>query len=198
MVTRPEDDQFKYNELDRNQTRLAQSGLLDLYDKNSAIIRAVLRKILASHQEAEDLLESTFVLAAQRAKEGCAGWEGNASTLEPWLLLLARSQAVNRLRAARNESPLEGPELSGGDWRVQTQEIRLLESRRDLLRRLLEQLPAGQRRLLDLVLFEGQTEEEIARATNEPLGRVRDEVRAAFAFVRQRVQTVLGTWTAGL
>lgn len=143
-------------------------------------------------------MESAFLLAAARGSTGCEGSTSNEPMLETWVLLTARMRAVNRVREAVSESPLKSPEMSGGEWRVKAEEIRLLESRRDLLRRLMEHLPVEQRCLLDLVLFEGQTEEEIARATNEPMGRVRDQVRAAFAFVRQRVQTVMGTWTAGL
>lgn len=198
MVTHSNDNRLKYSKLDNVSPLHGQNALPELYERTSPVVRAILRKILVSNQDAEDVLESTFVLAAERAKLGCNGDEGEAATFDPWLLLTARSQAIKRLRAANSQSPTESPALSGEEWRVQTQEIRLLESRRDVLRRLAEQLPAEQRRLLDMVLFGGQTEEEIARATNEPLGKVRDQVRAAFAFVRQRVQTVMGTWTAGL
>lgn len=198
MASESNDNQLKNSGLGKDPPFRAQSVVAGIYDTASPGIRAFLRKILASNQEAEDFLESVFLLAAERGRMGCEAAASADPMLETWVLLTARMQAVNRVREAVNEPPLNGPEISGGEWRVKAEEIRSLESRRNLLRRLIEQLPAEQRHLLDLVLFKGQTEEEIARATNEPLGRVRDQVRAAFAFVRQRVQTVMGTWTAGL
>lgn len=198
MATGSNGNRLKYSKLDDDMPQHRQNVLPQLYERTSPVVRAVLRKILDSNQEAEDVLDSTFLLAAERVKLDRSGGGDEGPTLNPWLLLTARSQAIQRLRAAKNQSQSESPAIPGEELPVQAQEIRLLESRRDVLRRLTEQLPAGQRRLLDLVVFGGQTEEEIARATNEPLGKVRDEVRAAFAFVRQRVQTVMGTWTAGL
>lgn len=195
MVAHSVDNRFKRSGLNKDQQVRAQSELSELYDSVSPLLRAVLRRILASNAEAEELLEHTFLAAAQGILENS---EGGEAMRESWLLLTARSQAIHRVRAARKQLPLNSPAISSDQWQVKVQEIRLLDSRRDLLRRLTDQLPAEQRRLLDLVVFGGQTEEEIAKATNEPLGRVRDQVRAAFAFVRQRVQTVMGTWTAGL
>jgi DNA-directed RNA polymerase specialized sigma24 family protein len=55
-----------------------------------------------------------------------------------------------------------------------------------------------QRKVLDLSILEGYSEREMAQVLNEPLGRVRDETRASLGFARQRLQTLMGTWTADI
>ncbi|MGH9395855.1 MAG: RNA polymerase sigma factor [Terriglobia bacterium] len=171
------------------------AALASLYDRLSPEIRGILQRILPSPEEAEEVLEATFVgLWKQERALG-----KSAASQDAWMFLAARTEAVRRLRATRGLSDLNvppgSPEVAS---RARAQEMSVLQSRRDLLRRSLTQLPAAQRRVLDLIINEGLTEAEIAAELHEPLGKVRDQVRAAMAFARQRLHTLMGTWTAGI
>lgn len=182
--------------LPETKQTLEAESLAALYDRVSPNVRAVLRKMLASNEEAEAVLERAFLaLSRKTAAEGEEGCAAGAR-----LLLAIRLEAANRIRSASRLAPLSdfSAGMQSAARMVSTEEMASLDSRRHLLRRLIAQLPDAQRKLLELVVFGGQTEEEIAAHSGEPLGKVRDQVRAAFAFTRQRVQTVMGAWTAGL
>ncbi len=78
------------------------------------------------------------------------------------------------------------------------EEIAQLDERLDLLQRVVSELPKPQRQALELAVFGGFTEEEIALELGEPLGKVRTALRAAITFLRHRRRAVLGTWVANL
>ena len=74
----------------------------------------------------------------------------------------------------------------------------MVDARLGLLQRAFNQMPKPQRSALELAVFEGFTEAEIAAQLGEPLGKVTAGLRAAFTFLRHRQNAVLGTWTADI
>ena len=64
------------------------------------------------------------------------------------------------------------------------------------MNRVMKEMPQRQRETLDLTVFKGYTETEIAQKLGEPLGRVKSELRAGMRFLRHRLRAVLGTWAA--
>jgi RNA polymerase sigma-70 factor (ECF subfamily) len=124
-----------------------------------------------------------------RAREGDAG--GNASRLRP-------SAARPRATTLRGAVAVAFPETPPVAWIPGPEEIALVEERGELLQRIVNELPKAQRRALELAVFSGYTEEDIAQEMGEPLGKARTALRAAIAFLRHRRRAVLGTWAANL
>jgi len=83
-------------------------------------------------------------------------------------------------------------------WMPRPEDIALVDARLGLLQRAFNQMPMPQRRALELAVFDGYTESEIAAQLGEPLGKVSAGLRAAFTFLRHRQHAVLGTWTADI
>jgi RNA polymerase sigma-70 factor (ECF subfamily) len=83
-------------------------------------------------------------------------------------------------------------------WMPQPEDIALVDARLGLLQRAFNQMPKPQRHALELAVFEGYTESEIAAQLGEPLGKVSAGLRAALTFLRHRQHAVLGTWTADI
>jgi RNA polymerase sigma-70 factor (ECF subfamily) len=83
-------------------------------------------------------------------------------------------------------------------WVPRPDDIALVDARLGLLQRAFNQMPKPQRWALELVVFDGYTESEIAARLGEPLGKVNAVLRAAFTFLRHRQRAVLGTWTADI
>ena len=83
-------------------------------------------------------------------------------------------------------------------WMPRAEDIALVDARMGLLQRAFNQMPKPQRHALELALFGGYTESEIAEQLGEPLGKVNAGLRAAFTFLRHRQHAVLGTWTADI
>jgi RNA polymerase sigma-70 factor, ECF subfamily len=186
-------DENKHSDLFRRLADGDLAALSDLYDEYAPVLRGIAQRILPLKDQAEEVLDEVFDKLWKR---------GNRRTLqgassEAALILATRSAAVRRLRAQKHLSPRSEPAAGlPGACLPGEREVGILASRQELVRRVLSQLPAPQKKTLELVLFQGMSEEEIAQTLNAPLGRVKDQIRASLSFARQRMHTLMGTWTA--
>jgi RNA polymerase sigma-70 factor (ECF subfamily) len=83
-------------------------------------------------------------------------------------------------------------------WLPQPKEIQLIDHRLVLLHKAINQLPKPQRQALELAVFGGLRESEIAAEMGEPLGKVRTSLRAAVTFIKHRRRAVSGIWAANI
>jgi len=169
-----------------------------LYDRFVPSLLALLRRILAERQEVEEVLQEVFLRLCNQASH--LSREGIGASA--WLALVARSEAVDRLRGRKGLAPqARGSHRTLRDnsaWLPRWEEIAMLEQRSELLKKVIKQLPSHQRQALDLAVFDGYTEAEIAQRLGQPLGKVRSELRAAMSFLRHRLRAVMGTWVANI
>jgi RNA polymerase sigma-70 factor, ECF subfamily len=169
-----------------------------LYDRFAPGLLAVLRRILAERQGAEEVLQDVFVRLCNQASH----FSREGICVSAWLALVARGAAVDRLRAGKGLAPqARGSHRTlrnNSAWLPRSEQIALLEQRSELLKKVIKQLPLHQRQALDLAVFDGYTEAEIAQKLGQPLGKVRTELRAAMSFLRHRLRAVMGTWAANI
>ncbi len=83
-------------------------------------------------------------------------------------------------------------------WLPRPREISLIDDRLTLLQKAIHQLPKAQRQALELAVFGGLNESEIAAALGEPLAKAQRSLRAAVTFVKHRRRAVCGTWAANI
>jgi DNA-directed RNA polymerase specialized sigma24 family protein len=77
-------------------------------------------------------------------------------------------------------------------------EITLIDDRLVLLHKAINQLPKLQLQALELAVYGGRSESEIATEMGEPLGKAQRSLRAALTFVKHRRRAVCGTWSANI
>lgn len=174
-----------------------RAALSELYDRYAPGLWGVVWRILPDRDAAEEVIASVFLRLWNEARR----FSRARASVAAWLLLMARAAAVDRQRAARKLPPLvlhPDPFLKSLSWLPCPEEIALLEERRDLLRKVVNQLPKPQRGALELAVIEGYTEAEIAARLGEPRGRVESTLRAGMRFLKHRLRAVLGTWTANI
>ena len=175
-----------------------EAALGILYDRFAPSLLALLRRILEERQEAEAVLQDVFLRlwnqASRLSREGIS--------VSAWLAIAGRGAAVDRLRAEKGRTPqARGSHRllrNNSAWLPHSEPIALLEQRSDLLKKVIKQLPPHQRQALDLAVFDGYTEVEIAQKLDEPLGKVKAELRATLSFLRHRLRAVMGTWAANI
>jgi RNA polymerase sigma-70 factor (ECF subfamily) len=80
----------------------------------------------------------------------------------------------------------------------QPKEITLIDDRLALLHKAIKELPKPQRDALELAVFGGLSESEIAVEMGEPLAKAQRSLRAAVTFVKHRRRAVCGTWAANI
>ena len=163
-----------------------------LYDRWSPLVFSLCVHILGDDDEAEEAVEETFWQAWRQAERYDAS-RGAAST---WLTTIARSRALDRLRAARRRredtmSTLSETARAAIDATARRGEDpergAELAERRALVRQALLVLPPEQREVLELAYFRGLSQTEIAEHTGQPLGTIKTRVRLAMEKLRDRL-----------
>ncbi len=176
-----------------------EAALGELYERFAPRLLGMLLRTLRDRDAAYEVLLKTFVRLWNHARPVA---QQEPASVAAWLVIVARWLAIDRLRHDRGlpALPRGKPDVleKSPSWLPRPQEIARLEERRDLLKKLLNQLPKPQYEALEYAVFEGYTEAEIAQKLGEPLGRVRTGLRAGLSFLRHRLRAVLGTWAANI
>jgi RNA polymerase sigma-70 factor (ECF subfamily) len=173
-----------------------ESALGELYNRHAPGLLGLVLRILPERGAAEEVVEGVFL----RLWKGARRFSLEGASVAAWLVMTARGAAVERRRAERKLPPIAQAKQGLLDktfvWLPRPEAIAMIDSRRDLLRKVISQLPKPQQGVLELALFEGYTEAEIAEKLNEPLGKAKSGLRAGMRFLRHRLRAVLGTWSA--
>jgi hypothetical protein len=82
-----------------------QDALAALYDQSSRLIYGVALRILAKHEDAEEVAMDVFIQVWRTA----AKFDRSRSSAISWLVLLARSRAIDRIRVRAGRQRLEEP-----------------------------------------------------------------------------------------
>lgn len=170
----------------------------ELYDRAAPGVLGLLLRILPNRALAEEVLQDIFLRVWSDARR----WTKENVSVAAGITLLARAKAVDRLRIERNlaarATGKADPLLKFYFWLPRPAEIQLLDGRRELFRKVINQLPKPQRQALELAVFDGLTETEIAQKLGEPLAKVRSGLLAAVRFIRHRLAAVMRTWAANI
>lgn len=153
-------------------------ALRQLYDRCAPVALAVAQRILRQRDEAEDVVQESFLEAWRSA----ALFDARRGSAMGWLIAMARSRALDRVRA-RGSAGRAVEALSREEPAPVPLPIEPAEARQDRerIQSALAALPGEQRAVLELAYFEGLTQSEIAARTGDPLGTVKTRCRLALA-----------------
>ena len=158
------------------------------YDRWQPLVHGVVLRILRQRDDVADVVEEAFWQAWRQAGR----FEMGRGTVQTWLLTIARSRALDKVRALKRlrEEPIEG---ESGDLVVQlaadgdpSMNAEAAE-RRTFVIAALADLPAEQREALELGYFAGLSQTEIAERTGQPLGTIKTRMRLAMQKLRGRL-----------
>ena len=153
------------------------------YDRYAALAFGLIRRILPQATEAEEVLQEVFWQVWVEA----GAYDRRRGTPEAWLLMRARSRAIDRLRAIRRRSETfvaPGDEAMAHAADGKTPSPGALAEDRKLVQTALALLSDTQRRVIELAFYEGLTQTEIAQRLGEPLGTVKTRTRAGLERLR--------------
>ncbi len=151
-----------------------------LYDRYAPRLLGLIVKILGIRGEAEDVLQETFLQVWSSAGR----FDPTRSPPDVWLLLLARSRALDRLRRRVAATGPAGEEPCAADD-PPAEAARRDEA--DRARSAVAGLPADQRVAVELAFFQGLTHEQIAAKVGAPLGTVKTRIRLGLNRLRARL-----------
>lgn len=162
-----------------------QAALGMLYDTTAARVHGVILRIVRRADLAEEVLADVY----HQAWRECQRYDAARGKVIAWLLIIARSRALDALRRADEAFSHPDPTDLLTPDAVQSGDddpLGLLEAARGnaALSEALAELSATQRQLIALAFFRGLSHAEIAAHTRLPLGSVKTHIRKALLQLR--------------
>lgn len=154
----------------------SRDALEAFYDTYASTVLALLTKMLGSRALAEETMQDVFVELWRRAAE----YDPSRGTVIAWVTTLARSRAIDVLRARTRRyedrhlqfSERHALGTDGGRPDLLASSTRWHRALRDAFGRLSD----DQRAVLELSYFVGMSHGQIAEALNLPVGTVKSRI----------------------
>ncbi len=149
-----------------------------LYDRYSGAVYGVALRVLRDTMAAEDVLQEVFLQLWRNSQT----FDAERGRLAPWLAVIARNRAIDRLRRRPLEDDISELQIASG---VNLEDEAAQKLVAEKVRAVLALLPPEQRRALEMAYFEGFTHTEIAGKTGEPLGTIKTRIRSGLLALRK-------------
>ena len=165
-----------------------QAALTCFYDETSPPIYGLLLRMLEHSADAEEALLDVYMKAWKNAATYSAARGG----IQPWLAMMARSIAIDRIRQRRARPAILAFNVSN-TWEfvssaASPEEQTIDSQRRAGVHRVLAALPASHRQVVLMAFFSGFTHSELATRLGQPLGTVKSRIRIALTKLRDLLE----------
>jgi RNA polymerase sigma-70 factor, ECF subfamily len=159
-----------------------RQGFSILYDRYSTALFGVICKIVKIEEEAENLLQDTFV----KIWKNIELYNASKGSLFTWILNIARNTAIDFLRSKKHQQRSQS--LSMDEYSTSKISANNHDNHEYIgVKDLVNKLDNPYRAVIDLVYFEGYTHEEAAEHLQIPLGTLKTRVRTAMRELRKWV-----------
>jgi RNA polymerase sigma-70 factor (ECF subfamily) len=170
------------------------TGALErFYDATNRLVYGLAFGVLHDRGVAEEVAMDVYLQVWRQAR----AFDGRRGTPIGWLTTLARSRAIDRLRARRPQwnhlDTLEAASLllSASDPEAEA----MLGQSQQRVRDALAQLPPEQREAIVTAFFSGLSHQEVATVLGAPLGTVKTRIRTGMMKQRELLEIERGSLT---
>lgn len=167
-----------------------QSALTALYDSTSKFVFGLILRVVGDRATAEEVLLDVYTQAWRQA----ASYDQQRGAPLAWLMTIARTRGIDRLRSGRYEQHHKEPLEAVGDVSATSsspEQDSVIAERRRLVRSALEALSTEQREVIELAYYSGLSHSEIALRLGQPLGTVKTRTRLGMMKLREMLRPVL-------
>ncbi|MCI0414389.1 sigma-70 family RNA polymerase sigma factor [bacterium] len=152
-----------------------------IYDRYASVLFSFCLRILKQKAEAEDVLQEIFVQVWRDAPR----FDPRRGSPRSWLFTIARSRALDRYRSRKIAQNRMEEETSAAINGISSQEdLQSTRIRNQYVAKALNKLTRKQRMVLEMLYYEGFTQEEISERLAEPVGTIKSRVRSALIALR--------------
>jgi RNA polymerase sigma-70 factor (ECF subfamily) len=174
-----------------------RSALGELYDRHASRLLALCTRLLRDRGEAEDVLVEVFWEIWERARR----YESSRGSPLTYLVTVARSRALDRLRRRRHEAQVQAatqswaaplPDRLASSHAQGPLADALAKEERKRVRLALDTLAPTQRQVVELSFLDGLSHQEIADRLGAPLGSVKTWIRKGLLHLRDVLRVQYG------
>ncbi|MEO6496233.1 MAG: sigma-70 family RNA polymerase sigma factor [Solirubrobacteraceae bacterium] len=158
-----------------------------IYDRHGGVAYSLAYRMCGRKQAAEDVVQEAFLSAWRRS----ASYDHTRGSLRTWLLGIVHHRAVDALRRSGNDArrrvdiPVEEMDF---DAEISVDAEVIERDRAGLIRDAMGDLPAEQRKVIELAYFGGFTHTEIADMLGVPIGTIKGRMRLGLTKLRTRFE----------
>ena len=164
--------------------RRDQTALAALYDQSNRLVYSVALRVLRDPEDAAEVVVDVY----RQVWESAAQFDERRGSAPAWLIILARSRAIDRRRAlaTRNRMEFHTDEFPTVVSTAPTPESLAASSEVSRsVRQAMADVPFEQRQAIELAFFAGLSHGEIAGRLGEPLGTVKTRIRLGVGKLRE-------------
>lgn len=167
-----------------------QDALAAFYDQTKGYAFGLILRVLGDAATAEEVLLDVYMQVWRQAGSFDAGRGGAFA----WLTTIARSRALDRLRAGKSQRRWEVEMEAAHDFRhaADVEEDAAAAELRRVVRAALAALPPGQREVIELAYYNGLSHSEIGARLGLPLGTVKTRIRLGMVKLRESLGPMSG------
>jgi RNA polymerase sigma-70 factor (ECF subfamily) len=175
----------------RRIARRDADALRDLYEGTSIYVYGLAFRIVGDPGISEEITLDVYTQVWKRAAE----YDAARGTPSAWLLGIARTRAIGRLRSGsrRGFAPPEPPwtEHWDSDSSLRQKENGVMDARLRKVQSALADLPPEQRQAVDLAFVGGLSQSEIAALIGQPSDVVKERLRLSMMRLREKLQATI-------
>ena len=163
-----------------------RAAFRNIYDATHQKVSGAVRRIVRDEHMADEVVADTYVQAWRHASAYVPG----RSSVTSWLIMMARSRALDALRSQARVQTWRAPIEAADDICSEEPDLAPAEVR-ELAKSVavfLRELPRKQREAIQQAFFEGRTHREAATYLDQPLGTVKTRIRLGLASLRRGLE----------
>jgi RNA polymerase sigma-70 factor (ECF subfamily) len=166
--------------------RRDREAFAELFDYYAPRINGYLQRLGAERSSAEEMAQDVMVTLWRKAEL----FDATKSSVATWLYRIARNRRIDAARRNRIDfvDPSDYIFDIADENNADSDSLIDAQSRDDVLRRQMSDLPKEQLELVRLAFYEGLSHSEIAEKTGLPLGTVKSRIRLAFTRLRRGLE----------
>ncbi|GGD74632.1 RNA polymerase sigma factor SigK [Emticicia aquatilis] len=165
-----------------------QKGFNVLYNNYSGALFGVINKIVQSDDDANDLLQDTFL----KIWRNIDNYDSSKGSIFTWMMNIARNLSIDKVRSAdfRDSSQTISMEQNI-IYQIDSEHQTMMDVDSIGLRKVVDNLKPEYRQLIELVYYQGYTQAEVSEEYGIPLGTVKTRIKAAVGSLRAMLS---GLW----
>lgn len=169
-----------------------QAALAALYDSTNRLAYGLILRVLGDASSAEEVLLDVYTQIWRQA----ANYDIGRGSPLAWLMTIARTRAIDRLRSGWQDRQRKEPLDLLNDKETgaaSPEEATVASERQKFVRQALSSLSPEQREVIELAYYAGLSHSEIATKLNQPLGTVKTRTRLGMMKLREALAPMLSS-----